>query len=143
MERRCPLSAIPCDELSRRLRRQFDRFQFEVNAEVSWRSGKSWGRLTDISRSGLFIEMAEAPPPGAHFSVSLALNLPLKLTCIVRRVVPGHGIGVALSVPEQSKKRFEALLLALSGGGDSASTAAKAPRPEPPRISAKAAAAKA
>jgi hypothetical protein len=133
------LSAFRPDELSCRLHRKFERFQFEVNTEVAWQSRKSWARVTDISRTGLFIEMAETPAPGAYFSVSLALNLPLKLDCIVRRVVPRHGIGVALSVPEQSKKRFEALLLALSAGDDSASTAATAPRPEPPRTFAKAA----
>jgi hypothetical protein len=137
------LSAIPCNELSRRLRRQFERFQFEVNAEVAWQSRKVWGRITDVSKSGLFIEMAGAPEPGQHFSVSLALNVPLKLNCTVRRVVPGLGIGVSLSAPESSKKRFEALLLALSAGGDSAAAAAQAPRPEPPRTLAKAVAAKA
>ena len=137
------MSAIPRNELSRRLRRQFERFQFEVNAEVTWQSRRMWGRITDLSKSGLFIEMAGAPEPGQHFSVSLALNVPLKLNCTVRRVVPGLGIGVSLSAPESSKKRFQALLLALSAGGDSTTTAAKAPRPEPPRTLAKAVAARA
>jgi PilZ domain-containing protein len=135
------LSAIPREELSRRLRRQFARFTFQVKAEVVWQAGTSWGRVTDLSRGGLFIEMAEPPCPGTHFTASLALNVPLKVDCVVRHVIHGRGIGVALSVPEQSKKRFEALLLALSAGGDPARTAAKAPRPEPPRTMAKAAAA--
>lgn len=135
------MSAIPREELSRRLRRQFTRFKFEVNAEVVWQSRRSWGRITDVSRNGLFIEMAEPPCLGARFAAHLALNVPLKLNCFVRRMIPGRGIGVVLSVPAQSRRRFEALLLALSAGADPAATAAKALRPEPPRPLAKAAAA--
>lgn len=137
------MSAIPRNELSRRLRRQFERFQFEVKAEVICQSRKTWGQVTDISKSGLFIELPGAPGQGERFSVSLALNLPLRLNCVVRRVVPAVGIGVSVSVPEQSKKRFDALLLALSAGGDSASAAASVPRPEAPRTVAKAATARA
>jgi PilZ domain len=128
------LSAIPRQELSRRLRRQFARFQFEVNAEVVCDSNKEWGRITDISRTGLFIEMIEPPAVGAEFVAYLALNLPLKLHCSVRRVVPGRGVGVAVTVPMQSKKRFEALLQALLAGADPATTAAKIPQPQPPPI---------
>ena len=138
-----PVNPIPRRELSRRLRREFARYQFQVKAEILWQSRKVWGRVTDVSRGGLFIEMADAPCLGAHFTANLSLNAPLRVGCVVRRVVPGHGIGVELSVPEQSRKRFQALLLALSAGADPATTAASAPRTETPRTVAKAAAAKA
>ena len=128
------MSAIPRQELSRRLRRQFARFQFEVNAEVVCESNKEWGRVTDISRTGVFIEMVEPPAVGAEFTAYLALNLPLKLQCVVRRVVPGRGVGVAVTVPPQSRKRFEALLKALLSGADPATTAAKIPQPQPPPV---------
>ena len=91
-----------------------------------------------MSRNGLFIELAEPPGFGAHFTANLALNVPLQLHCVVRRVVPGRGIGVSLAVPAESKKRFEALLApALSLGADPAATAAKAQRSETPRPTAK------
>lgn len=138
-----PVNPISRRELSRRLRREFARYQFRVEAEIVWQSRKIWGRVTDVSRGGLFIEMADAPCLGAHFTANLALNTPLRVNCIVRRVVPGFGIGVELSVPEMSRKRFQALLLALSAGEDPAMTAAREPRPEQPRTVAKAAAAKA
>ena len=137
------MNPIPRRELSRRLRREFARYQFRVEAEILWQSRKIWGRVTDVSRGGLFIEMADAPCLNAHFTANLALNTPLRVNCVVRRVVPGFGIGVAVSVPEASRKRFQALLLALSAGADPAVTAVTVPRSEPPRTLAKAAAAKA
>lgn len=137
------MSAIPRVELTRRLRRQFERFKFEVRTQVAWESGKAWGRVTDVSRNGLFIEINEPLALGVNVSVHLALNLPLKLNGVVRRPVPGRGIGVGLSVPEESKKRFDALLKALSLDADPAATAAKArgDSPKPPARAALAVAA--
>jgi hypothetical protein len=133
------VNPISRHELSRRLHREFARYNFQVTAEIAWQSRKIWGRVTEVSRGGLFIEMADPPCLGAHFVVQLALNVPLRINCVVRRAVPGKGIGVAISVPEQSRKRFQALLLALSAGADPAATAAKATPPEFPRSLAKAA----
>jgi hypothetical protein len=133
------LTAIPREELSRRLRRGFERFKFTVQAEVVWQSQKKWGHVVDVSRSGLFIQMDEPPARGSRFTAHLALNVPLMLNCEVKRIVPGLGVGVAISVPEGSKKRFEALLLALSFSADPAATAAKANFPAPPRPKARAA----
>jgi hypothetical protein len=136
-----PVNPIPRRELTRRLRREFARYQFQVKAEIQWQSRRAWGNVTDVSRGGLFIEMAEAPCVGARFTAQLALNEPLRLNCTVRRVVPQLGVGVILSVPEQSRSRFEALLLALSAGADPATTAVRISGPERPR--AKTAAARA
>jgi len=127
------LSAIPRMELSRRLRREFERFKFEVKTFVIWQSGKAWGRVTDISRNGLFIEITESPGLGGHFTAHLALRVPLQLHCLVRRVVPGRGVGVGFAVPEESRERFEALLTALSLNADPIASAAKPQRSESPR----------
>jgi hypothetical protein len=135
------VNPIPRRELTRRLRREFARYQFHVKAEILWQSQKVWGTVTDVSRGGLFIEIEHAPCMGAHFTAHLALNEPLRLGCVVRRVVPDLGVGVSLSIPEQSRKRFQALLLALSAGADPATTSVKIPKTEPPAM--KTAAAKA
>lgn len=134
------MSAISRVELSRRLR-QFERFKFEVKTFVEGKSEKAWGRVTDMSRNGLFIEMAELPGLGAHFTAHLALNVPLQLQCVVRRIAPGRGIGVGFTVPAESKERFEALLTALSLNADPAATAVNAPRAASRREAGKPAAA--
>jgi PilZ domain len=134
------VNPIPRSELSDRLRREATRYRFYADTEIVWESAKRWGRVTEISRRGMFIQMADAPPLNSGFPARLALNTPLRLDCVVRRVVPGRGIGVTISVPAQSKRRFEALLLALGAGTDPAAASASVPQPAHPRPMAKAAA---
>ncbi len=65
----------------------------------------------------MFIELSELPELHASFSGSLALNEPLRVNCVVQRVVPGRGVGVAIVIPDKdAKRRFEALLFALAQG---------------------------
>jgi hypothetical protein len=112
---------IPKEELFDRLRRSSTRYQFRIQAELVWQSRRSWSRVVDISRGGMFIEMDAPFRVNAMFIAYLALNVPLQLNCRVRRVVPGRGIGVSLTVPCDMKNRFEALMLALAFGSDSGS----------------------
>jgi hypothetical protein len=132
------MEPIDRNELAGRLRREFARYQFHVNAEITWRS-KVWGRVTDISRGGMFIEVADPPGLGASLTVRLALNVPLRLECVVRRIVPDQGVGVTISVGKRAQKRFDALLLALSTGADPAEAGANITQPQRPRTKAVAA----
>ncbi|MGH9689718.1 MAG: PilZ domain-containing protein [Candidatus Acidiferrales bacterium] len=139
------MNPIPRPELSYRLRLESTRYRFYADTEIVWESVKRWGRVTNISRKGMFIEIADAPPLDSAFPMRLALNTPLRIDCVVRRMVPGRGIGVSISLPDQSRKRFEALLLALGAGADPAATSASAPRlvesrVAEPRVMARAAA---
>lgn len=46
-----------------------------------------------------------------------ALNTPLRVECVVRRTIPGHGIGVTITLlSKEARTRYEVLLLALSLG---------------------------
>lgn len=125
-----PMSRI---ELSSRLLREAVRYHFQVNAKIAWASRTRWGRVTNISRTGMFIEMADPPDLNTSFPVYLALDTPLRLDCTVRRVVPRRGIGVTLSVPQEGKGRFAALLLALARGSEPNAASARVPAPEQPR----------
>lgn len=113
------------------VRRSFVRYKFYLDAEIEWQSRKLRGRVTDISREGMFIEIAEAPCQGASFRIYLALNTPLSLNCVVCREVPGRGVGVKFSVPSKNKKRFEALLLVIASGEPPAQTSIKVPEQLP------------
>jgi hypothetical protein len=110
------------------------RYEFQVDIEIERRSKSVWGRVRNISREGMFIELKEAPQPGAKFYANLSLNVPLRVLCLVRRTVPQYGIGVTFVIPKQvDKRRFEALLIALACGADPTATGAMAPqvKPEP------------
>lgn len=103
-------------ELTSRLRREATRYYFHVDAKVVWPTRTRWAKVTNISRTGMFIELANPPELNVKFSVYLALDVPLRLDCIVRRVIPQRGIGVTVAVPTEERERFAALLLALAHG---------------------------
>ena len=107
-------------------RRAMPRYQFQVDIEIAWNSNTVWGRVRNISRGGMFIEVANPPEPGAKFSANLSLNVPLRIIGLVRRTTPRYGIGVSFLIPDQAdQRRFEALLVALAHGSDPATAAAK------------------
>jgi hypothetical protein len=113
-------------------RRASPRYQFQVDIEIEWGSKSVWGRVRNISREGMFIELDDAPEPGAEFCGSLSLNFPLRVICEVRRIVSQYGIGVSFVIPEEvDKRRFEALLIALARGADSTTTGAEPPQAKP------------
>src|SRR5262249_31197409 len=116
-------------ELRNRLRSRFVRHKFKVSAEIVCQSKSIPCRVTDISRGGMYIEVAHPPVVGSIFIVLLALNKPLRLNCVVRRVVPGSGVGVTFWVGPQERKRFEALMLALALGSEPAAAAAEVSPP--------------
>lgn len=102
-------------------RRKSARYEFNTAIEIEWCSKKYWGQVRNISRHGMFIELPDLPVLNAAFSASLALNKPLRVECVVRRTVPGHGIGVSVTLPsKEARLRYEALLLALSLGPETA-----------------------
>lgn len=133
------MGPIPREELAQGLRRTFERYEFNVAAEIAWHSKNQWGRVKNISRSGMFIEMLHPPEVGRRVFVRLALNTPLELECTVRRVAPRSGAGVSLTVPQRAKRRFEALLLALGCGLEPLSASVSIPQQESPRTMVKAA----
>ena len=66
----------------------------------------------------MFIEAADPLWVGAGFTARLTLPRPMKIDCFVKRVEPGHGMGVSVAVSEtESQKLFEDLLSSLSNTG--------------------------
>lgn len=124
------------DELSGLLQREAIRFHFHVEAKIVWPARTRWARVTNISRTGMFIEIVNPPELNVKFSVYLALDTPLRLDCIVRRVIPKRGIGVTLCVPPEEKERFTSLLQALAHGSKTATSYPAAPAEERRAMSA-------
>jgi len=103
-------------------RRKSVHYEFGADVEIEWCSKRIWGRVRNISKQGMFIELPEVPLANAAFTAYVALNEPLRLECVVRRIVPGRGIGVTVTPYDvKARARYEALLIALSLSSESVS----------------------
>ncbi len=105
------------DNAARRLdRRWAPRYSFRADLEIEWGSAVLRGRTRDISSNGMFIEAADTLWVGAGFRARLALDHPVLVDCFVKRIEPGCGMGVAVTVTENhGLKHFHDLLASLSG----------------------------
>jgi hypothetical protein len=98
-------------------RRRAPRFPYQANLEIEWGSARLKARTRDISADGMFIESEDVLWVGAGFRARIGLERPLWLHCSVKRVEPGQGMGVSISLPEeQSQQHFHALLAKLAAG---------------------------
>ena len=104
------------ESTSRRLERRWaPRYPYRAELEIEWGSAVLRGNTRDISANGIFIESADTLWVGAGFSAKLGLENPVKLDCSVRRVEPGRGMAVSVTVPEQShQQQYLNLLASLS-----------------------------
>jgi len=80
-------SARPSD------RRSFTRYPCRIDVAIGWGSNILNGVTRDIALSGMFIEIAEPLWMRAEFTARLAIEEPIEVDCIVRRVEPGHPDG--------------------------------------------------
>jgi hypothetical protein len=104
------------ESTSRRLERRWaPRYAFRAELEIEWGSAILRGKTRDISANGIFIESPDTLWVGAGFSARLALPNPLKLDCSVKRVEPGTGMAVSVTLTEQShQQQYLDLLASLS-----------------------------
>src|SRR6202167_6291051 len=105
------------DQSSRRSdRRWAPRYSFRASLEIEWGSAVLRASTRDISSNGMFIEAADPLWIGAGFTARLNVDPPLKVDCSVKRVEPGLGMGVSMSVAESDhQKYYQDLLVSLAG----------------------------
>ena len=103
------------DPSSRRLERRWaPRYTFRTELDIEWGSAVLRASTRDISASGMFIESADPLWIGAGFSASLQLDQPVRVDCRVRRIEPGLGMGVSVSLPQEQQKSYQELISKLS-----------------------------
>jgi len=103
------------DPSSRRTdRRWAPRYSFRASLDIEWGSAVLRASTRDISASGMFIESVDPLWVGAGFSASLLLDHPLKVLCSVKRVEPGLGMGVSVSLPVEQQEPYQRLISRLS-----------------------------
>jgi PilZ domain len=99
----------------RRLERRWaPRYSFRTDLEIEWGSALLRGSTRDISSNGMFIESPDPLWVGAGFTARLGLDQPVRVDCFVKRVEPGLGMGVTVSVPQEQQQRYRELLSSLS-----------------------------
>jgi len=99
-------------------RRWAPRYSFRASLEIEWGSAVLRGNTRDISSNGMFIEVPDTLWIGAGFTARLHLTQPVKLDCLVKRVEPGHGMGVSVALGEsESQKVYSDLLSSLTPPG--------------------------
>lgn len=104
-------------EVSRSERRRAPRYQYRAALEIEWGSARLRARTRDISAGGMFIEAEDVLWVGAGFRARLAMESPLWIDCSVKRVEPGHGMGVTVELLEdQSHRHYQNLLAKLAAG---------------------------
>jgi hypothetical protein len=107
------------DHTSRRLERRWaPRYSFRADLEIEWGSAVLRASTRDISSNGMFIEAIDPLWIGAGFTARLNLSRPLLMDCSVKRIEPGRGMGVSVSLAEsESQKLYQDLLSSLSNIG--------------------------
>jgi PilZ domain-containing protein len=105
------------DIAPRRLERRWaPRFAFRTGLEIQWGSAILHATTRDVSSTGMFIESCDPLWVGAGFTARLALPRPLHVNCFVKRVEPGRGMGVSITLAEEAHQEdYAALLSFLSG----------------------------
>jgi PilZ domain len=100
----------------RRLERRWaTRYSFRAELEIEWGSAILRAKTRDISVSGMFIESNDTLWVGAGFTARLALDhRPVQMDCSVKRVEPGRGMAVTVSVSGDQHKRFQELIASLT-----------------------------
>jgi hypothetical protein len=103
------------DSNARRLERRWaPRYSFRAGLEIEWGSAVLRASTRDVSASGMFIESADPLWIGAGFSANLQLDQPVRVDCRVRRIEPGLGMGVSVSLPQEQQQTYQELLGKLS-----------------------------
>lgn len=96
-------------------RRWAPRYHFHADLEIEWGSTVLRARTRDVSSNGMFIESVDPLWVGAGFSAQLTLDRPVRINCSVKRVEPGRGMGVSISIAEdQNSERYQELINGLS-----------------------------
>ncbi|MBV9886546.1 MAG: PilZ domain-containing protein [Acidobacteria bacterium] len=99
----------------RRLERRWaPRYNYRTDLEIEWGSAVLRARTRDISSNGMFIESADPLWVGAGFTAHIGSDRPVRVDCFVKRVEPGLGMGVSVTVPEEHRQRFQELLSQVS-----------------------------
>lgn len=93
-------------------RREHRRASYSAPVEIEWGSAIEGGRISNLSIGGMLVEMANPLWLGAEFHARVHLdNAPLEVDCVVKRIIPGTGMGVEfVTMKAEDRTRLQRLL---------------------------------
>ena len=126
-----PDPAFPAPENTER--RRNPRYKCEGSAEVyaGTSNARTWAALTDLSRSGCYLEMQSTSPVGTPLAMVIEVRgIRFRVKGIVRMCYPFLGMGVAFAeISAEDQAHFNELLLLLASSTFAVS--AEPAQPEP------------
>jgi hypothetical protein len=98
-------------------RRKYPRYGVQFDAKIESGTEASPALITDISMDGMFLVTDTPLWVGASVTVRVLLHPPLVVDCVVRRVLPGRGMGVQFHrMLDTTRARLERLIVQLGAG---------------------------
>jgi hypothetical protein len=85
-------------------RRNVVRFPCDFPITIEWGAASLQGNVVDISSEGMFVKLNDPLWIGARFAAQLALEKPVMLECVVRRVQPLRGMALTYQVPDEAER---------------------------------------
>jgi len=96
-------------------RRRYPRYGFQADVDIEFEGKAFRAFLTDISADGMFVVAANPLWVGAVFTARLHIADPLRIKCIVKRVLVGRGMGVAFrDLTAQDRESLDKILAGLA-----------------------------
>jgi len=96
-------------------RRRFPRYGFQADVEIEFEGKVFRAFMTDISAQGMFVVAANPLWVGASFGARLRIADPIRVRCLVRRVMVGCGMGVQFQdLTPEARESLDKLLAGLA-----------------------------
>lgn len=97
-------------------RRRHPRLPVCVPVEIDWGSETLRAEVSDVSLGGMFLQTEDPLWVNARFAARIRARQTIPVDCIVRRVVPGRGMGVEFEGINEGTRRLLQALLETSDG---------------------------
>ena len=96
-------------------RRRYPRYGFQADVDIEFEGKAFRAFLTDISADGMFVVAANPLWVGAEFMARLHIADPLRIKCLVKRVMVGRGMGVEFrDLTAQDRDSLDKILAGLA-----------------------------
>jgi hypothetical protein len=92
-------------------RRRARRFPCSFEIAIEWGAAVLHGAVKEVSNTGMFVELEDPLWIGASFAAVAALDQPVVLDCVVRRVEPHRGMGLSFAVSQEAGRAAVTRLL--------------------------------